>query len=65
MDMRGHDQAPQLDSLGEKVKSRVEGILVATARLELVGDGQSTAAAALATWPPCPSREPASESGGE
>jgi hypothetical protein len=49
---RGHDRAPHLDFLGEKVKLRVGSILVAAARLELAGDGQGTAAAALATRSP-------------
>jgi hypothetical protein len=38
--------------------------LVAAARLELAGDGQGTAAAALATRSPWPAREQARERGG-
>jgi hypothetical protein len=48
---------PQLDSLGEKIKSR-EGInLVVTARPELVRIGQDTAATASAARSPWELRE--------
>jgi hypothetical protein len=50
--VREQDQAPQLDSLGEKTKSREGNNLVATTRPELVGDGQGTTVMVTATWSP-------------
>jgi hypothetical protein len=50
--VQGQDQAPRLDSSGERVERKEAVNLTATTRLEVAGDGQGTAAEALATQSP-------------
>jgi hypothetical protein len=55
--VQGQDQAPQLDSSGERVEPKEAVTLIAAVRLEVAGDCQGMTAEALATQSPWASRE--------